>query len=265
MEEESGDGSVEQEVQTPPPSVVVGAFASPGGQVAPLLNGQVAAPGVTGGIAATSPYGVVVGAQPKLSFSDWFKQLHSTTNGRFKIMLAATIIALMTVVPIFMEIAYDESNYNEMYEAKLDQPVTIEGQQMKVTQFPDSPEIETIHWLEVSIGDGYCWDDEELDSEPTVQSADGEMWYKISCERWNNGWRGTQHLIEEDAWVRIDSDGNMLFAHQSKYGEVLNMEVESGLLIIADFIPVVGCLLIPISIIGIFVTRHEKSPAQLVH
>jgi len=147
MEEESGDGSVEQEVQTPPaadappPSVVVGAFASPGGQVAPLLSGQVVTPGATGGItgAAASPYGVVAGAQPKLSFKDWFKQLHSTTNGRFKIMLVATIIALMTVVPIFMEIAYDESNYNEMYADKLDQPVTIEGKQMKVTQVPESP------------------------------------------------------------------------------------------------------------------------------
>ncbi len=261
MEEESGDGPVEQEVQTPPPSVVVGAFASPGGQVAPLLSGQVATPGGVGGVAA-SPYGVMAGVQPKLSFSGWYRQLISTNNGRFKLLLVGTIISLMTVVPIFMELVYDNNyrNYDDYDGSKLEEKVTIDGVEMKVTSYPDSAEIDQITWIDVDIKDGNCWTAVGDLQESHTTQADGETWYELECESWrNNEW--------SVAWLAVDDDANLLFAHEDEYARWIEYETHGneGLEIIADFLPVAGCLLIPISIIGIFVTRHEKSPAQLVH
>ena len=262
MEEESGDGSVEQEVQTPPPSIVVGAFASPGGQVAPLLSGQVATPGAVGGISGTSPYAVMAGVQPKLSFKDWFRQLISTNNGRFKLLLVVTIISLMTVVPIFMEFAYDNNyrDYDDYDGSKLEEKITIDGVEMKVTSYPDSAEIDQITWIDVAIKDGNCWAEQGDVQESQTTQADGETWYKLECQSWrNNEW--------SVAWLAVDDDANLLLAHEDEYARWIEYETSEGeaLEIIADFLPVVGCLLIPISIIGIFVTRHEKSPAQLVH
>ena len=261
MEEESGDGSVDQEVQTPPPSVVVGAFASPGGQVAPLLSGQVATPGGAGGVAA-SPYGVMAGVQPKLSFSGWYRQLISTNNGRFKLLLVVTIISLMTVVPIFMEFAYDNNyrDYDDYDGSKLEEKITIDGVEMKVTSYPDSAEIDQIEWIDVEIKDGNCWAEQGDVQDSQTTQADGETWYKLECQSWrNNDW--------SVAWLAVDDDANLLLAHEDEYARWIEYETSGGeaLEIIADFLPVVGCLLIPISIIGIFVTRHEKSPAQLVH
>lgn len=262
MEEESGDGSVEQEVQTPPSSVVVGAFASPGGQVAPLLSGQVATPGAVGGISGTSPYAVMAGVQPKLSLRDWFRQLISTKNGCFKLLLVGTIISLMTVVPIFMEFAYDNNyrNYDDYDGSKLEEKVTIDGVEMKVTSYPDSAEIDQIEWIDVEIKDGNCWAEQGDVQDSQTTQADGETWYKLECQSWrNNDW--------SVAWLAVDDDANLLLAHEDEYARWIEYETSGGeaLEIIADFLPVVGCLLIPISIIGIFVTRHEKSPAQLVH
>jgi hypothetical protein len=264
MEEESGDGSVEQEVKTPPPSVVVGAFASPGGQVAPLLSGQVATPGAVGGISGTSPYAVMAGVQPKLSFSGWYRQLISTNNGRFKLLLVGTIVSLMTVVPIFMDIAYDNGYYDHYGGTELEEKVTIDGVEMKVTSFPDSAEIDQIEWIDVEIKDEYweynCWAEQGDVQDSQTTQADGETWYKLECQSWrNNDW--------SVAWLAVDDDANLLLAHEDEYARWIEYETSGGeaLEIIADFLPVVGCLLIPISIIGIFVTRHEKSPAKLVH
>ena len=262
MEEKSGGGSVEQEVQTPPPSVVVGAFASPGGQVAPLLSGQVATPGGAGGVAASS-YGVMAGVQPKLSLRDWFRQLISTNNGRFKLLLVVTIISLMTVVPIFMEFAYDNNyrDYDDYDGSKLEEKITIDGVEMKVTSFPDSAEIDQIEWIDVEIKDGNCWAEQGDVQDSQTTQADGETWYELQCQSWPNYW--------SVAWLAVDDADNLLFAHEDEYVRWIEYETTEGrgeaLEIIADFLPVVGCLLIPISIIGIFVTRHEKSSAQLVH
>ena len=260
MEEESGDGSVEQEVQTPPPSVVVGAFASPGGQVAPLLSGQVATPGGAGGVAA-SPYGVMAGVQPKLSFKDWFRQLISTNNGCFKLLLVGTIISLMTVVPIFMEFASGNGYYHRYGGTELEEKVTIEGVEMKVTSWTGSAEIDQIEWLGVELKNGNCWHEQEYVQDSHSTQADGETWYELQCESWSNYW--------SVAWLAVDDADNILFAHEDEYARWIEYETTDGrgeaLEIIAAFLPVVGCLLIPISIIGIFVTRHEKSPAQLVH
>ncbi len=267
MEEESGDGSVEQEVQTPPPSVVVGAFASPGGQVAPLLSGQVATPGGAGGVAA-SPYGVMAGVQPKLSFKDWFRQLISTNNGRFKLLLVGTIISLMTVVPIFMEFASVNGYYDHYGGTELEEKVTIDGVEMKVTSFSDSAEIDQIEWIDVEIKGGNCWAEQGDVQDSQTTQADGETWYELQCHQTvlPNG-NNQYSVVFSVAWLTVDDDANLLLAHEDEYARWIEYETPGGeaLEIIADFLPVVGCLLIPISTIGIFVTRHEKSPAQLVH
>ena len=262
MDEESDTGSAEQGGQTPPPSIVVGTFASLGGQPVPLLSGQVATPDGLGG-AGTSPYaGMMTGGQPRLSFKDWFRQLISTNNGRFKLLLVGTIISLMTVVPIFMEFAYDASwrAYDDYDGSQLEDKVTIDGADMKVTSFPDSAEIDHIEWIDIAIRDGNCWaeNDHPVNSETT--QADGETWHELECQLWsNNEW--------SVAWLAVDDADNLLFAHEDEYARWIEYETSGSevLEIIADLLPVIGCLLIPISIVGIFVTRHEKSPAQLVH
>jgi hypothetical protein len=267
MEEESSDGSVEQEVHTPPPSVVVGAFASPGGQVAPLLSGQVATPGGAGGVAA-SPYGVMAGVQPKLSFKDWFRQLISTNNGRFKLLLVGTIISLMTVVPIFMEFASGNGDYHRNGGTEIEEKVTIEGVEMKVTSWTGSAEIDQIEWLDVELKDGNCWHEQEYVQDSHSTQADGETWYELQCHQSrHDGNNQYPVVVFSVAWLAVDDADNLLFAHEDEYARGIEYETNAGegLATIADFLPVVGCLLIPISIIGIFVTRHEKSPAQLVH
>ena len=38
-----------------------------------------------------------------------------------------------------------------------------------------------------------------------------------------------------------------------------------GLEMVAEFLPCLGCMLIPIAVIGIFATRKNESVAQLIH
>ena len=241
-----------------PPSVVVGTFATQG-QAIPQLTGVV-----NPMYSSSSAYGVYGEVEPKLTFKQMLMRLFQTPNGRWKLVLITTIISFMTIIPILMDVAYEGEYYYNNHGETIESPTEIDGYSVTVSKYTDVPQ-DGVEWIDVRLENSDCWAERNWGEESSY--VDGETWNKMHCERYYGVLTEDDSDVDVHTWYRLESPDILYIA--SDRGEVWNIQVEAyneGILIdIIEFLPIIGCMLIPISIIGIIVTRSRPLPPQFVH
>ena len=260
-----------------PESVVVGSFLTPS---TVHLSGNVKTSHVQSNSAGVmSPLFVPVMPEPKMNWRDWTNQLLYTNNGRFKLLLMGTIFAFFTIIPLMMEIAYDNYDYHEE---------NLTDGQVQFVEDSTVNELLLINMnlttFETDIPDHYRHSDYEyVDFYYVVENGNHEMcnvWYNDNSQGYYAGdWKAVNCYYdywdeptgEKLVYYMVDFENNELLVASQHYNvDEVWIEFEThrsndGLEMIANILPCLGCMLIPISIIGIFVTREKKLPAQLVH
>ena len=267
---------MEDKQRTPPPSVVVGSFA-PAKSILP--TGPVKVPAGNTGQWFVSAQQL----QPTLTWKQWWEQLIHTTNGKFKLLLVGTIFAMLILGPMLEEMSHDY----EYFEAYLDNPNKdfVENYQRHglhledayVAQFyqhipkhfqnNDNGVIEVYYaengytewcqyhtpyteginfetWMSFNCAHGYTYDETSWNV-----YVENEKLVYFYVDYYNSTvWVASQHYDVDRMWIEFEADND-----------------NEGLEMVAEFLPCLGCMLIPIAVIGIFATRKNESVAQLIH
>ncbi len=260
---------MEDKQRTPPPSVVVGSFA-PAKSILP--TGPVKVPISNAGQWFVSAQQL----QPTLTWKQWCEQLIHTTNGRFKLLLVGAIFAMLILGPILEQMSYDYEYHEEYLDNAQIQFVensTVNGLELENSNLATfeadiSEHFRNSDFVYVEIyyaEDGYT----KWCSYDTHGITEG--WDSFDCsdqDDWNN-WGATSD--EKIVYFMTDFENSeVLVASQHYNVERVWIEFETdddneGLEMVAEFLPCLGCMLIPIAVIGIFATRKNESVAQLIH
>ena len=183
---------------------------------------------------------------------------------------------MLILGPILEEMSYDYEYHEEYLDNAQIQFVensTVNGLQLEnsnlATFEADIPEhsrnSDFVHVEIYYAEDGYT----KWCSYDTHSITEG--WESFDCsdqDDWNN-WGTTSD--EKIVYFMTDFENSeVLVASQHYNVERVWIEFETdddneGLEMVAEFLPCLGCMLIPIAVIGIFATRKNESVAQLIH